>query len=177
MIIVSDGLSDPFDDAVGTNVNGFGMEFYVETPVSEISLDITEIKSSWQFKLLSAVCNMAATHGGLRQIVDSLAVLSTEAEGVAEAINPEARNVFASPDNRVGALIGLSDDRSHLPIPALIDNMPLSTVKLVNIKLIQLPELAMIVNRGAEGRAHLANLFAANASEKTVSTLIRSSVV
>jgi hypothetical protein len=162
---------------VGTNVNGFGMEFYVETGVSEISLDITEIKRSWQFKLLSTVCNMAATHGGIRQIVDSLSVLSTEAEGVAEAITPDARNVFSGPDNRVGALIGLSDDRAHLPIPPYIDNMPLSTVKLVNVKLIQLPELAMIVNRGAEGRALLADLFAANASEKTVSSLIRSPVV
>lgn len=149
----------------------------METGVSEISLDVTEIKSSWQFKLLSTVCNMAATHGGIRQIIDSLGVLSTEAEGVAEAINPEERNVFAGPDNRVGALIGLSDDRSHLPIPSFIENMPLSTVKLVNIKLIQLPELAMIVNRGAEGRAHLSNLFAANASEKTVSSLVRSPVV
>ena len=167
IILVSDGLSDPFDDAVDANVNGFGMEFYVETPVSEISLDVAEIKKSWQFKLLSTVSNMAATHGGIRQIVDSLAVLSTEAEGVADAINPETRNIFSGPDNRVGALIGLSDDRP-MPIPDYINDMPLTTVKLVNIKLIHLSELAVIVNRGAEGRAQLANLFAENSAEKTV---------
>lgn len=186
ILLVTDGLSDPFDDldSVDANVNGFGVEFYIETPVTEISLDMTEIKNSWQFKLLSSVSAIAVGHGGIRQIIDSLAVLSTEADGVADAISPEVRSAFVGADDRVGALLGLSDDRappttlsspSASPIPPFIADMPLSTVKFVNVKLIQLTELAVIVNRGAEGRAHLANLFAGK--ERTVSSLRRAPVI
>ena len=83
LLLVSDGLSDPFDDLQeDANVNGYGLEFYIETPVSEIGLDVTEIKSSWQFQLLSTVCTMAAGHGGIRQIIDHMELLSTEAEGI-----------------------------------------------------------------------------------------------
>jgi hypothetical protein len=178
IVLVTDGLSDPFDDmdAADANVNGFGLELYVETPVSDISLDVTEIKSSWQYKLLSTVSNLAVSHGGIRQIIDSLGVLSTEADDVAESIDPDVNRAFVSSDNRVGALLGLSDDRPAAAIPSFISDMPLSTVKLVNVKLIQLTELAVIVNRGAEGRAHLANLFSGD-KEKTVSSLRRDPVI
>ncbi len=68
------------------NVNGFGLEFFLETPASEIGVGGAEVKASWQFQLLFTVCQLAAGHGGIAGIIDDLTLLSTEAEGVAEAL-------------------------------------------------------------------------------------------
>jgi len=45
-------------------VNGFGLEFYVETPANEIAETIHDVKKSWQFQLLYTVSQLAA--GALR---------------------------------------------------------------------------------------------------------------
>ena len=42
------------------NVNGFGLEFYIETPGSEIAETIHDVKKSWQFQLLYTVSQLAA---------------------------------------------------------------------------------------------------------------------
>ena len=46
------------------NVNGFGLEFYIETPADEVADTIHDIKKSWQFQLLYTVSQLAA---GARQ--------------------------------------------------------------------------------------------------------------
>lgn len=111
VLILSDGLSDPFDDLqADANVNGYGLEFYFATPATELGTSPTEIKSSWQFQLLYTVCSLAAGHGGIRSIIDDMHLLSTEAEGVAEVMgNAERRSVLVNKASRVGALLGLTD--------------------------------------------------------------------
>ncbi len=42
------------------NVNGFGLEFYIETPADEIGTLLSDIKKSWQFQLLFTVSQLAA---------------------------------------------------------------------------------------------------------------------
>ncbi len=42
------------------NVNGFGLEFYIETPANEIAETIHDVKKSWQFQLLYTVSQLAA---------------------------------------------------------------------------------------------------------------------
>lgn len=42
------------------NVNGFGLEFFIETPAEEIGSSLTDIKKSWQFQLLYTVSQLAA---------------------------------------------------------------------------------------------------------------------
>jgi hypothetical protein len=42
------------------NVNGFGLEFYIETPADEIAETIHDVKKSWQFQLLYTVSQLAA---------------------------------------------------------------------------------------------------------------------
>ena len=42
------------------NVNGFGLEFYIETPGNEIAETIHDVKKSWQFQLLYTVSQLAA---------------------------------------------------------------------------------------------------------------------
>ena len=53
--------------------------------------------------------------------------------------------------------------------------MPLTDVKLVNIKLITLSELKLITELGAEGRKKLNELF--EGPERMVSSLVREPVV
>ncbi len=48
-------------DVIGEgNVNGFGLEFYIETPADEVADTIHDIKKSWQFQLLYTVSQLAA---------------------------------------------------------------------------------------------------------------------
>lgn len=121
LVLVSDGLSDPFHDLQeDVNVNGYGLEFYIETPVSDIGLDVAEIKTSWQYQLLFTVCSMAAGHGGIRQIIDHMNLLSTEAEGVADSIPSELKQDTVNSQSRVGALLGLEDDRQDRTCSVLL---------------------------------------------------------
>ena len=111
ILIISDGLSDPFDDLQSdANVNGYGLEFYIETPADELgNATPSELQTSWQVQLLFTVCSLAAGHGGIRSIIDDMHLLSTEAEGVNEAIPREHQNAFVNKAARVGALLGLSE--------------------------------------------------------------------
>ena len=81
------------------NVNGFGLEFYIEAPAGELPGSVHDAKASWQFQLLYTVSQLAAGHGGIRAIMDDMRLLSTEAEGVAAA--------HVNSAGRVGALLGL----------------------------------------------------------------------
>lgn len=47
-------------DTGENNVNGFGLEFYIETPANEIAETIHDVKKSWQFQLLYTVSQLAA---------------------------------------------------------------------------------------------------------------------
>ncbi|KAL6767646.1 hypothetical protein ACKKBF_B36065 [Auxenochlorella protothecoides x Auxenochlorella symbiontica] len=176
VLLVSDGLSDPFDDVQesGGNVNGYSLEFFIETPASELGTSPADVKASWQFQLLFTVSQLAAGHGSIRSIIDDMELLSTEAEGVAEAVPEAARGAHVNRAGRVGALLGLHDP--SMGIPAFIPNMPLTDVRLVNIKLISLAELKLITDRGAHGRRRLAELFAAQPGA-LVSSLERPSVL
>ena len=49
------------------NVNGFGLEFFIETPSDEIADSVDGIKRSWQFQLLYTVSQLAAGMQLLRQ--------------------------------------------------------------------------------------------------------------
>lgn len=179
VMLVSDGLSDPFDDIQEGegNVNGFGVEFFVETPGDEIAASLSEVKNSWQFQLLFTVAQLAAGHGGIRSIIDDMQLLSTEAEGVHDAIPEDYKRTHVNRAARVGALLGLTDLQPAVAggVPEKIDAMPLTDVRLVNIKLISVTELKLITDRGAEGRRKLAEMFAGE--DRLVSSLRRSSVV
>lgn len=180
VIIASDGLSDPFDDiSLGEgNVNGFGLEFFIETPAVEVSETIHNIKQSWQFQLLYTVSQLAAGHGGIRGIMDDMTLLSTEAEGVSDSIPEEYKASHVNAAGRVGALLGLTELSTDVSepdsvVPERVEGMPLTDVLLVNIKLLTLPELKLITEQGAEGRNHLAEIF--KGKSQLVSSMTRAS--
>lgn len=176
-LLVSDGLSDPFDDVHdgGGNVNGYSLEFYIATPTEELGTTPDEIRESWQFQLLFTVATLAVGHGSIRGILEDMGLLSTEAEGVAEAVPEAAWGEHVNAVGRVGALLGLPDPTGA--VPERIPGMPLTDVILVSIKLLQLPELQLISDRGAAGRRRLADLFCQDPDKAVVSSLNRPSVI
>lgn len=52
--------ADGYACAGENNVNGFGLEFFIETPADEIGTSLGDIKKSWQFQLLYTVSQLAA---------------------------------------------------------------------------------------------------------------------
>ena len=52
-------------------------------------------------------CGMLPGHGGIRAIMDDMKLLSTEAEGVAEAVPTTHQPTHVNSQQRVGALLGL----------------------------------------------------------------------
>ena len=140
------------------------------------------------------MAQLAAGHGGIRAIMDEMRLLSTEAEGVAGAMqasppspsgsSPSPASNVVTAAGRVGALLGLradalaggaeSDGRAPPP-PDRIPGMPLTDVLLVNVKLLTLGELGLITERGAAGRAALDAAF--RGAGRLVSSLARPSVV
>ena len=52
-------------------------------------------------------CGMLPGHGGIRAIMDDMKLLSTEAEGVAEAVPTTHQATHVNSQQRVGALLGL----------------------------------------------------------------------
>lgn len=167
VLLVSDGLSDPFDDVTlgDGNVNGYGLEFFLETPADELPENAEDVARSWQFQLLYTVSQLAAGHGGIRSILDDMKLLSTEAEGVSEVIDDDRRGQFVNDAGRVGALLGLKSSeklgaaRESTSMPERFEGMPLTDVLLVNIKLLTLTELKLITEKGTEGRRRLNELF------------------
>lgn len=60
-------------------------------------------------------------------------------------------------------------------VPEKIEGMPLTDVRLVNIKLLTLAELKLITDKGAEGRKRLSELF--SGPSRLVSTTTRDAVL
>ncbi|SEP48679.1 hypothetical protein [Niastella yeongjuensis] len=163
-ILASDGLSDPYDD-LETNTanaayNGFGLEVYVATEKLTVPVNTT-----WQFQLVYQAAQVMADQGNVISLLNDLTYITTEFYDV------DVPAEFKNAEGRVGAFIGLPD-----PIIPGEVQLSLEPVKMVNIKLLTLPELEYVINNGEEGRAKLAGLFIAQGNT-TWSTLQRSSVV
>jgi hypothetical protein len=158
--IVSDGLSDPFDDEREPNI-GFGVEILAET-ADDIGADI---RASWLFHLVYQVSQNAANHGGFRQAIEQYKVFTMEI--AAQGYMQEHENA----DGRVGLLLGFGAPK--LPVEA---KLPGGTLRVIPVKLLTLPELQHVAEQKQKGREHLCSLFAADGSYH-LSSLKRKSVV
>lgn len=142
-LLASDGLSDPFDDVEEPSI-GFGLECIIETdePLPQLSV-------SWLFQALVQVCQTAAGHGGLRQLLGEMKLLSVElsGEGMPDAL--------VTQDGSVGVMLGVPSTT----LPSLIQT-PAGDVHLVTVKLLLAEELEYVRQYGGKGRAELARRFA-----------------
>ncbi|VTT97360.1 Uncharacterized protein OS=Xanthomonas perforans 91-118 GN=XPE_2373 PE=4 SV=1 [Gemmataceae bacterium] len=159
-IVVSDGLADPFDDQPEPNV-GFGIEVLLETsdPIEG------SIQNDWPFWIAYDVAQQAARHGGFRELIDELGVLSMDLQcrfGPSE---------LATAEGRIGVLLGV-----HGPDFPAEWSFPAGVVKIVTVKVLHPSELAVAANEGDAGRKRLCDLFTANGTFH-VSSATRPSVV
>lgn len=159
-LILSDGLSDPFQDAPWPNA-GFAMELLVETTDTLAG----EVRASWLFGLIYELSQQAAHHGNFREKHDQHAIFSMDIPP------PEGLESFADGEGYMGVLFGL-------PAPGydLDWSTPGGNVRVVTAKLLFPQELAFIIREGRQGREELARLFALDGTNH-VSSLCRHPVV
>jgi len=163
ILLASDGLADPFYDRSAAG-NGFGHEFYAVT-----SDPLEKVPGTWLWDVVWQMSQFAAGRGGLAELFEELSLLSTELYNVAVPDSHQGR--FVTGEDRVGVLLGLRDTTP----PPVVDG-PLSTIRLINIKLLTVAELGYIVQHGEAGREELARRFVAQ-GRPLASSLDRPSVV
>lgn len=163
-IIASDGLSDPYDDMESNTTNaaynGFGLEVYV------VAEEITgRVNTTWEFQLAYQAAQLIAGHGNVISLLNEMTYITTE------FYNVDVPGEFVNAEGRVGAILGLPDEK----IPATVQ-LTLEPVKMVNVKLLTLAELDYVIAHGEEGRMKLAELLIQQGNA-TLSSLKRPSVI
>ncbi|MEN3746176.1 hypothetical protein TPR58_03270 [Sphingomonas sp. HF-S3] len=146
LVLATDGLSDPFDD--GGDTNGYGMEIFVQCadlPPEQAGTpgEITALRDGWMFALLSHIAGIVATNEGIVPMLDRYdGLLSMELPGVSQS-HPIASQVpsrFVTADDALGVLIG-----GPAPdFPTMINDMPVSPVRMVPIVLLTAGELGEV---------------------------------
>ncbi|UVL22662.1 suppressor of fused domain protein [Pseudomonas donghuensis] len=178
IILATEGLSDPFDDAQGQG-NGFEMELFVETPdIPEHARgplgEVDPFKRSWAFELIENIAKTVADAGGITQQLARYGALSLELPGFSQShhISGQLPEHFVTEDDCIGVLLG-----GPVPdFPTRLEGMPLSPVTLVPVVLITAAELEYIRAGGGEARGDLVSRLQA-AGVGHVSSLQRASVV
>ncbi|MFP2898341.1 imm11 family protein [Corallococcus sp. 4LFB] len=142
MLIVTDGLSDPFNDILDHPTAGFGLELAIETPEP-----LGEVWKSWPVHLLERVAYEVAE---LEKLRVSLAngTLSMEVDGVGM---PET---LVTPEGRVAVLIGMETDS----LPSRFA-LPGGEVRLLTVKALMPAELKWLLRQGKGAAAELIRRF------------------
>ena len=157
----SDGLADPFDPENWEGapaINGFELEVYAIGPDEDWVLEMVQ-QLAMQVAHAMSIADHVKEHG----------VFSMELWDVNLPEEHAAR--FVNDEGRVGVLVGLQDEAV---VPTFVDG-PLSRIRLLNAKLLTLEELALVLERGAEGRTELVGKLGGR--DLLVSSLERASVV
>lgn len=178
IVLATEGLSDPFDDAEGLG-NGFEMELFLETsdipehargPLGEVD----PFKRSWAFELIEHVAKTVADAGGITHQLERHGVLSLELPGFSQShhMSDQLPKLFVTEDDSTGVLLGGPEP----DFPTRLDDMPLSPVRLVPVVLITASELEYVRSGGREAREDLVNRLK-SAGVGHTSSLHRASVV
>lgn len=157
VIIATEGLSDPFDDAEGM-ANGFEMELFIETadipehargPLGEVD----PFKRSWAFELVEHVAKTVADAGGIIHQLEQHGALSLEIPGFSRShhMSDQLPKLFITDDDSTGVLLGAPEP----DFPTRLDDMPLSPVRLVPVVLITASELEYVRDGGRGAREDL----------------------
>lgn len=143
-IVVSNGLSDPFDGTEEPN-SGFSVEIMAEAP-EKLTGDISK---TWLFQLVYAVSQQAAHSGQFKEYLDRYGVITMElyaSDCGLESIQNES--------GMVGVMLGV--EHPERPKTVLF---PGGEIALVTVKILTSEELEYVALHRAEGRTKLHNLF------------------
>jgi len=178
IILATEGLSDPFDDAEGLG-NGFEMELFLETcdipehaqgPLGEVD----PFKRSWAFELIEHVAKTVADADGITHQLERYGVLSLELPGFSQShhMSDQLPKLFVTEDDCTGVLLGGPEP----DFSTRLDGMPLSPVTLVPVVLITASELEYVRAGGRDAREDLVSRLK-TAGVGHTSSLYRTSVV
>jgi hypothetical protein len=160
IILVSDGLSDPFSDEADAN-SGFGVEVLAESadPLPE------QLQRSWLFDLVYQVSQQCAAHGGVGDLITELGLISLELP-MSEVLRP-----VATINNTAGVLLGV-------PAPGMPSQfaLPGGSARVVTAKLLWPSELQYAASNGKAAREDLAKRFAADGTHH-LSSMLRKRVI
>lgn len=158
--IVSDGLTDPFDDAEEPSI-GFGYEMFAET---NDKLD-DNLAASWLFHVVYQLAQIGAHHHEwIANAIEEFGVFTLEigSNGLLEPVETD--------QGRAGILIGIAPPN----VPTKFE-LPGGTARLLVAKLITPAELSHVLENGDKGREELASKIEKSKSPH-VSSLERKSV-
>jgi hypothetical protein len=158
VILATDGLSDPFDED-GTG-NGFGMEIFIQCadlPAEAAGEpgDVVALRTGWMFALLSHIAGIVASNGGILPMLDRYdGLLSMELPGASQApaIARQVPACYVTSDDALGVLIGGPGP----DFDTVIEDMPLTPVRMVPIVLLTASELGEVRSGDQTTRVTLA---------------------
>ena len=167
VLLASDGLSDPFDDSWADPPvqNGFAMEVYAVTGEEPDA----KMMHALRFSMVAGFANLVAKNGHIHSLLEKMGTLTTELREV--PIPDEHRSRFVNEHGRVCVLVGLDAP----PVPRQVQG-PVSSIRLANLCLLTLQELAYVLDHGEQGREEVSRRLLATGAP-LVSSLTRSSVV
>ncbi|MBL1073324.1 hypothetical protein JK358_02830 [Nocardia sp. 2] len=172
LLVASSGLADPTEWADAAPTNGYELEVYGITPDLPLDSDAMTIAHSWFGQTVMTVSNLVAQYGfEVPDLVDRDGVITIE---LAEAELPaEAAGTYLE-DGAAVVMVGITDRE----LPATVDG-PLSTIRLLNVKLLTAAEGRFCVNnpRGDENARHELTRRFAQQGHPLWSSLTRPSVV
>jgi hypothetical protein len=140
-VLASDGLSSPDRAPDGLGKLGLGLEIVAETDDALPA----DLRGSWLFAMVYEIAQTAATHRGVRKLVDELGLVSVEVGGAAF---PRA---LRAPSGRVGVLLGVGGPW----IPERYASLG-GQVRLVTATTLRPSELAHVLASGDAGRREVA---------------------
>lgn len=136
-IVISNGLSDPFD-VEDWGSSGFGLEIMAESKVPITG----EIIDSWLFKLVYAVSQEAACAANMANYISEYGVITREFN-----VKDSGLEELAGDNPTVGVIIGIE----HPERPKTLD-FPGGKVILATVQLLTPEELIYVIEERAEGR-------------------------
>lgn len=142
VLLASDGLSSPDRAPNGLGKLGLGLEIVAETDDTLPA----DVRASWLFAMVYEIAQTAASHRGVRKLVDDLGLVSVEVGGAAF---PKA---LRAPSGRVGVLLGVGAPW----IPERFTSIG-GSVRVVTATTLLPSELAHVLASGDAGRREVAH--------------------
>lgn len=156
VMIASDGLADPSGWADAAPTNGYGVEVYGISADPFPAVDTVGLATSWLGEIVMSTSKLIAQHGfGFIDALERNGTL-TVAYDSAKLPGPNADD-FIDDNGAIVVMLGLDDTA----VPPRV-NGPLSSIRLVNVKLLTVAEADYCVQAdigSGEARKELAELF------------------
>ncbi|KTF70025.1 suppressor of fused domain protein [Sphingomonas sp. HT-1] len=146
ILLATDGLSDPLDDASATN--GFEVELFIEGAGEGAASQVAG--DGWMLEVLRRVAAIVAEERGILAPLERHGPIPLELTNVSASAAIAARmpSYFLTADDVLGVLIGGPEP----DFATWIEDMPLSTVRVVPVVLLTAAELGEIRAGDSETR-------------------------